>query len=105
VLHAFEPPDRYSATEGYEGLRAQYEAVAQEVVDDAAAYLEERDVSARGIALAGDVARAILETAEQEDVSLIVVGSRGPSSVAELVLGNVTLEVLRFARCPVLVVP
>jgi nucleotide-binding universal stress UspA family protein len=105
VVHAYEPPERYTATEGYEGLRAQYEAVAQEVVDDAVAYLEERDVTARGFVVPGDIARAILETAEQEAVSLIVVGSRGPSSVAELMLGNVTMEVLRYARCPVLVVP
>lgn len=105
VLHAYEPPERYSVTEGYEELRAQYEAVAQEVVDDAVAYLEERDVSARGFVLAGETSRIILQTAEQEAVSLIVIGTRGPSSMAELMLGNVTMEVLRYARCPVLVVP
>ena len=110
VLHVYELPERYIATEGYEELRDQYRAVAQEVVDDAVAYLEERGVAAQGLALAGDPtaagsARAILETAEQKDVSLIVMGSRGPSSMAELMLGNVTSEVLRYARCPVLVVP
>jgi nucleotide-binding universal stress UspA family protein len=113
VLHVYELPERYVATEGYEDLRDQYRAVAQEVVDDAVAYLEERGITAQGLALAGDPAndptggsaRAILETAEQKDVSLIVMGTRGASSMAELLLGNVTIEVLRFARCPVLVVP
>jgi nucleotide-binding universal stress UspA family protein len=105
VLHAYEPPERYVATEGYEALRDQYAAVAQEVVDDAVAYLEERGVAAEGLALSGNSARAILETAEQKEVSLIVMGTRGPSSMAELMLGNVTNEVLRYARCPVLVVP
>jgi len=109
VLHVYELPERYIATEGYEDLRDQYRAIAQEVVDDAVAYLEERGVAAQGLALAGDPAvgsaRAILETAEQKDVSLIVMGTRGPSSMAELMLGNVTIEVLRYARCPVLVVP
>ena len=51
------------------------------------------------------VARLVLETAAREDTSLIVIGSRGPSSVAELMLGSVSLEVLRGAPCPVLVVP
>jgi nucleotide-binding universal stress UspA family protein len=105
VLHVYELPEHYSATEGYEALCAQYEAVAQEIVDDVVALLQERDVSARGIALPGDSATAILDTAGQEDASLIVIGSRGPSSVAELMLGSVSLEVLRHARCPVLVVP
>jgi nucleotide-binding universal stress UspA family protein len=113
VLHVYELPERYIATEGYESLRDQYDTVAQEVVDDAVAYLEERGVAAQGLALAGDPAgdpaggsvRAILETAEQKDVSLIVMGTRGPSNMAELMLGNVTSEVLRYERCPVLVVP
>jgi nucleotide-binding universal stress UspA family protein len=105
VLHAYEPPERYVATEGYEELCDQYHAVAQEVVDDAVAYLEERGVTAQGLVLPGNSARAILETAGQKDVSLIVMGTRGPSNVAELMLGNVTTEVLRYARCPVLVVP
>jgi nucleotide-binding universal stress UspA family protein len=108
VLHVYELPDRYAATEGYDELRAQYAAIAQEVVDDAVAYLQERDVSARGLVINDDCtrcARSILETADREDVSLIVIGSRGPSSVAELMLGSVSLEVLRYARCPVLVVP
>lgn len=105
VLHAYKPPERYSATDGFDALRAQYESVAQEIVDDAVAYLQEREVIARGLALSGDTARTILETAVQEDASLIVIGSRGPSSMADLVLGSVSLEVLRHAHCPVLVVP
>jgi nucleotide-binding universal stress UspA family protein len=105
VLHAYELPEQYSATDGFDALRAQYELVAQEIVDDAVVYLQEREVIARGLALSGDSARVILETAAQEDASLIVIGSRGPSSMADLVLGSVSLEVLRHAHCPVLVVP
>ena len=105
VLHVYDPPERYSAADGYETLRAQYESVAGEIVDDAVAYLQERGVTARGFAVVGDSARVILETADQEDISLIVIGSRSPSSMAELMLGSVSQEVLRHASCPVLVVP
>jgi nucleotide-binding universal stress UspA family protein len=105
VLHAYEPPERYAATDGYGALRSQFEAVAQEVVDDAVSYLDERGVDARGFVYAGESARAILETAAREEVSLIVIGTRGPSSMAELMLGNVSTEVLRRAPCPVFVVP
>jgi nucleotide-binding universal stress UspA family protein len=105
VLHVYDLPERYSAADGYETLRAQYESVASEIVDDAVAHLQERDVNARGFAVVGDSARVILETAAQEDISLIVIGSRSPSSMAELMLGSVSQEVLRHASCPVLVVP
>ena len=105
VLHVYDLPEQYSATDGYDALRTQFESVAQEIVDDAVIHLQGRDIAARGLALSGDSARVILETAAQEDASLIVIGSRGPSSVADLVLGSVSLEVLRHAHCPVLVVP
>ena len=105
VLHVYGLPEQYSATDGYDTLRTQFESVAQEIMDDAVIHLQGRDIAARGLALSGDSARVILETAAQEDASLIVIGSRGPSSVADLVLGSVSLEVLRHAHCPVLVVP
>lgn len=105
VLHAYQMPERYAAAEGYESLRAQFEAVAQEIVDDAVAHLQGLQISAQGIVAAGTSARVILETAEREDISLIVIGSRGPSSMTDVVLGDVSLEVLRYAHCPVLVVP
>jgi nucleotide-binding universal stress UspA family protein len=105
VLHVYQIPERYATVEGYEALRAQYEAIGNEIVDDAVAQLQEREVNARGLVLPGDSARVILETAVQEEVSLIVIGTRGPSNMAELVLGSVSVEVLRHAPCPVLVVP
>ena len=105
VLHAYQVPERYVATEGYEALREQYEIIAQEIVDDVVEHLQEQDVAAYGLALPGNSARVILETAEHQDVSMIVMGTRGPSSMADVVLGDVSLEVLRRAHCPVMVVP
>jgi nucleotide-binding universal stress UspA family protein len=105
VLHVYQIPDRYATVDGYEALHAQYETIGREIVDDAVAQLQEREVEARGMVLEGDSARIILETAAREEVSLIVIGTRGPASVAEVVVGSVSLEVLRHASCPVLVVP
>ncbi len=105
VLHVYQVPDRYAATEGYEALRAQYELVAQEIVGDAVEHLQELGTSAHGLVLFGDSAQVILETAEREESTMIVMGTRGPSSIADVMLGDVSLEVLRHAHCPVLVVP
>lgn len=105
VLHVYQIPERYTTVDGYEELRAQYETIGKEIVDDAVGQLQERDIQARGLVLSGDSARVILETAAREEVSLIVMGTRGPSNMAELVVGSVSVEVLRHASCPVLVVP
>jgi nucleotide-binding universal stress UspA family protein len=105
VLHVYQVPERYAATAGYEGLRQQYEDVAQEIVDDASEHLRERNITVQGLVLPGESAQVILETAVREEISMIVMGTRGPSNIADVMLGDVSLEVLRHAHCPVLVVP
>jgi nucleotide-binding universal stress UspA family protein len=49
------------------------------------------------------VSRAILEVAENENVSLIVIGARGINPIQELLLGSVSSFVLRHAKTHVLV--
>ena len=53
----------------------------------------------------GGPAHAIEEIADRADADLIVVGTRGHSSVAGLLLGSVTHRLLHIAHRPVLVVP
>lgn len=52
----------------------------------------------------GDPAEAILRVAEDQAADLIVVGSRGLSTVARFFLGSVAERVARHALCPVLLV-
>lgn len=106
VLHVYQELDRYLATAGYKSLMAHLDEVAHEVVNDTVEYLQSLDISAVGMVRSGqNVAPAILETAREEDVSLIVLGTRGPSKVADILLGDVSTEVLRHANCPVFLVP
>jgi nucleotide-binding universal stress UspA family protein len=106
VLHVYEPQERYLAVPGYNALLEKLETVAQEVVNDTVEYLQKAGVTALGIIESdSSAARAILETARDEDVSLIVLGTRGPSKMADILLGDVSTEVLRHAPCPVLIVP
>ncbi len=53
----------------------------------------------------GGPAHAIAKIAEDADADLIVVGTRGHSSVAGLLLGGVTQRLLHIAHQPVLAVP
>jgi len=51
----------------------------------------------------GTISHAILEIAETQDVSLIVMGARGINPIQELLLGSVSSFVLRHAKTNVLV--
>ena len=53
----------------------------------------------------GGAARAIADTASDLDGEVIVVGTRGLTPLAGLVLGSVTQRLLHIAPCPVLAVP
>lgn len=51
----------------------------------------------------GDYAQVIIDTADQNDYDLIVMGSRGLSVFKELLLGSVSFKVMHHAKCPVMV--
>ena len=52
--------------------------------------------------LQGDIPLTILEKAETENVSLIVMGARGKNTIQEILLGSVSASVIRHAKTPVL---
>jgi nucleotide-binding universal stress UspA family protein len=49
-------------------------------------------------------ARAILTAAEEGNHSLIVLGSHGRTGISRAILGSVAEQIVRRAKCPVLVV-
>lgn len=55
------------------------------------------------IAVKPSIVSEILEYAHQENVDLIVVGTRGRSGFKRLLLGSVALGVVTYAQCPVMV--
>jgi nucleotide-binding universal stress UspA family protein len=54
---------------------------------------------------AGGAAHRIAEAAQEADADLIVVGTRGHTAFAGLLLGSVTQRLLHVAPCPVLAIP
>jgi nucleotide-binding universal stress UspA family protein len=89
----------------------QVEAIYEEQrrwVEDA---LERRARAARAEGLlararfkTGPAASTIAETAAEEHVDLIAVGTHGRSGLDRLIVGSVAERVVRLASCPVLVV-
>jgi nucleotide-binding universal stress UspA family protein len=83
----------------HEPTTHDYELLAQ-----AATITKGRGVGATTALLAGPPAEAIVAFADESDVDLVVVGSRGHGAVASAVLGSVSLKVLRTSKRPVLIV-
>lgn len=71
-------------------------------------YLErragERDVSVETTVRGGQPAPTIIETAAEEPVDLVVMGTRGRTGLPRVVFGSVAEEVVRSASVPVMTV-
>ena len=72
----------------------------QHIVDD----LKSVGFRAKGIVREGIPLREILKTAEDEQVSVVVLGSTGKSNLEEVFLGSVSEGVIKQSCQPVLVV-
>ena len=78
------------------------ERVDSETLDAARDYLHERKVHAEYVQTRGAVGESILNTAEEQNTDLIVMGGYGYRPMLELVLGSKLDDVLRRSRQPVL---
>jgi len=104
IVHVDE---RIPAKGGVHPVRADEEQVREDL-DEQARQLVSQGIEAKldvvEIVLGGP-AHAIEDVAEREGAELIVVGRRGHSPVAGLVLGSVTQRLLHIARRSVLAAP
>ena len=66
---------------------------------------EAAGVAVSQVLLAGEPAGTLVSRAKELEPYLIVVGSRGSTGLAHILLGSVAERVVRHATCPVLVVP
>ena len=91
------------------------EGEATELAREAVAALTGQGLNARGVVVKGEVAHAILDTAEDEACDLIILGRQGLSAelrgvagsidrIRERLHGSVTDKVVRHASMQVLVV-
>jgi len=73
------------------------------VVENARSSLESIGLKVDTVVLSGDPGTQICKYAKENQYDLILLGSRGLSTVKELVLGSVSHKVLQMANCPVLI--
>src|SRR5947209_6770494 len=68
--------------------------------------LHDRGVAVQDLLLfSDDIARAVLNTAVEREVTLIVLGLTGKNVFARLLAGNVPVELIRQTKVPVLILP
>ncbi|HEU0103669.1 MAG TPA: MFS transporter [Mycobacteriales bacterium] len=90
-------PGAHKALFGVESARAALAASVRQLNSDRTHHVDQRLV-------AGDPARALLDTAGSNPANLIVVGNRGLGAVEGQLLGSVPGDVVKHAVCNVLIV-
>jgi nucleotide-binding universal stress UspA family protein len=118
VLSVWEPLMLTVLRSGAGGLGVGYVGETTEIDDAARAACADCAAEGAGLATAagldatprvavseGDLARTILEAAEDLDAGVVVLGTRGLGGVRSFLLGSVSHHVLQHADRPVMVVP
>ena len=95
--------DRSSARQAADQLR-QAEVIASErTANEASLRFQEAGLRTRTLARQGDVAEEIIAVADAERPSLVVLGPRGRSRIAQFFLGSVSRQIIEDVPSPVLV--
>lgn len=104
LVHAFPHTSDLLGYDDYELLVARRESVGQAILDQARQQLGEVSILVKEELLEEPAAEAILNVAQIRQADLIVMGTRGRSSLEGLLLGSVSQKVIHHADCPVMVV-
>lgn len=107
LLHVVPPEPAFVGYQpGPESVRL---AVAHDVQHEHAALARLKEslvgLDVCALQIQGPIADRIVHEAATQEAGMIVIGPHGHGALYHLLAGSVTTEVLRHAKCPVLVVP
>jgi len=95
------PQDRQAETDWLK----EEENRGHAIVDDAISYLQKNaNIIATPALVRGDAATEIIEFAKENEIDMIVAGSRGFSEMRSWLLGSVSRKLVHYAGCSVLIV-
>lgn len=108
LLHVHYPPvvaipidGGMSTVAAAQATAEDHELLKQELFKEAAG-LSSPTLTVKTLVVTGTPAETICDLAERERIDLIVMGTRGRTGLAHVVLGSVAERTLRLAPCPVL---
>jgi nucleotide-binding universal stress UspA family protein len=87
-------------------MRDQEQADGEAAISFLRGALEKNGIAVQTLLMfSDDIARAVLNTATEHEVSMIVLGLTGKNVFARLLAGNVPVELIKNTRIPVLLLP
>lgn len=87
-------------------MREQEQADGEAAVRLLSGKLQERGVVVQTLLMfSDDIARAILNTAQEREITLLVLGLTGKNVFARLLAGNVPVELIKNTKIPVMLLP
>jgi len=105
LVHAYPQTSDLRSYDQFGKLIARRKRAGQSILDEALKILGEINCEINEELLEGPEAEAILSVAETQKVGLILMGTRGLSSLEGMLLGSVSRKVTHHASCPVMLVP
>ncbi len=85
-------------------LLGKLQQAAEAMTEQAASRLDkDRPASVKVHAVNGFVVRELVDASQ--DADLVVVGTRGGSGLARMLMGSVSHEVVQHSACPIVIVP
>jgi nucleotide-binding universal stress UspA family protein len=87
-------------------MRDQEQADGEAAISYLRGHLEKNGVTVQTLLMfSDDIARAVLNTAMEHEVSMIVLGMTGKNVFARLLAGNVPVEMIKNTKIPILLLP
>ena len=87
------------------GHSAERKTEAQAALDQTLAAMQAVGIDCEALLAEGRPDQVVVETANNRQADLIVVGSHGRGGLSRLLLGSVSERIMGQAQCPVLIVP
>ena len=106
IIHVWQPPT-YALADGIfippGDYLSNYMLDLQEQLDKCVARYADRGVTLQGNLIEGVPYTTIIQTAQEIQADLIVMGTHGRTGLTHALVGSVAEKVVRLAPCPVLV--
>jgi nucleotide-binding universal stress UspA family protein len=103
-LHNLTGQEVAFPTEELAMREAEDECLGKEVLGDAVETLKQARIDASPVLLCGDAATEIIQYARDQQIDLILAGSRGLNPAKGWLLGSVSRKLVHYASCSVLIV-
>lgn len=103
VIPGFSPEHYQSAIVVIDELKKRMEYMRNQAAERFESFQKARGVTFEYLIQDGNASKVIVETAEDLEVDLIVIGRKGLSAIERLFIGNVANQVLRNSPIPILV--